>query len=189
MRRSPRIFACFLTAALWAGVAAAQIAEADRALALDDAFARLAEAPSKDDAAVAEAEVWALWNIGPDMGATVMLSQAAAALRRGMLNEAHVMLDALLSKQPDFMEAWNQRAFAKFLKGDLYASLADIDQVLKREPRHFGALAGRARIEARLGRLTEATRTMGEVGRVHPWMARMSAIPADPPPPEVGERL
>ena len=110
-------------------------------------------------------------------------------MRRGMLNEAHVLLDALLIKQPDFAEAWNQRAFAKFLKGDLYASLTDIDETLKREPRHFGALAGRARIEMRLGRPEAAVKTMGIVGQVHPWMARQSAIPADPPPPPPGQPL
>jgi len=172
---------CFCFALLFTAPAAAQIAEEDRAVALEDAFARLKAADSAEAASAAEAEVWALWNIGPDTGATIVLAQAAAALRSGDLNKAHVMLDALLAKQPDFMEAWNQRAFAKFLKGDLYASLADIDQVLKREPRHFGALAGRARIEARLGRMPDARRTMGEVGKVHPWMARGSAIPADPP--------
>lgn len=164
----------------------AQIAEADRTIALDDAFARLAAAPDPAAAEAAEQEVWALWNIGPDADATVLLANASATLRSGRYNEAHILLDALVATQPDFMEAWNQRAFVKFLKGDLYASLTDIDEVLKREPRHFGALAGRARIEARLGDLEAASRTMGEVGAVHPWMAKRSAIPPDPP---VGERL
>ena len=181
-----------LIAALWlfaAAPLAAQIAETDRALALEDAFARLQGAATPEAAQAAEAEVWTLWNIGPDTEATAKLSEASAMLRRGRLNAAHAALDDLLIAEPEFMEAWNQRAFAKFLKGELHASLLDIEQVLKREPRHFGALAGRARIEAALGRAKDATRTMGEVGRVHPWMARRSAIPADPPPPEPGEPL
>ena len=179
----------FAAALLFAPVAIAQIADEDRALALDDAFARLQAAATPEEAGVAEAEVWMLWNIGPDADATAKLSEASASLRRGRLNDAHRLLDALLAAEPGFMEAWNQRAFAKFLKGELHASLVDIEEVLKREPRHFGALAGRARIEAALGRPKDATRTMGEVGRVHPWMARQSAIPADPPPPEPGEPL
>ena len=32
-------------------------------------------------------------------------------------------------------------------------------------------------------------KSMGEIGAIHPWMARNSAIPADPAPPEVGEEL
>ena len=153
------IFAMLACLAAWA--AQAQIADADRALALDDAFARLAAAPTPADAEAAEAEVWTLWNIGPDAAATAMLASASATLRRGLYNDAHIMLDALLTEEPEFMEAWNQRAFAKFLKGDLYASLADINEVLKREPRHFGALAGRARIEARLGRVRDAAPRCG----------------------------
>ena len=181
-----------ILAALFLALAApaiAQIAEADRALALDDAFARLAAAADEDAAGAAEAEVWTIWNIGPDLAATKRLAEASAYLRTGQLDKAHRRLDAILTDFPDYMEAWNQRAFAKFLKGDLHASLADIDQTLKREPRHFGALAGRARIEARLGRLTEATKTMGMVAKVHPWMARRSLIPADPPPPDPAEEL
>lgn len=179
----------FSIGVITAAPAAAQIAEEDRALALDDAFARLKSAATAEDAEAAEAEVWTLWNIGPDGVSTAMLAQATVMLRRGLLNDAHIMLDALVAKHPNYIEAWNQRAFAKFLKGEVHASLTDIDQVLKREPRHFGALAGRARIEASLGRMERAMKTMGEVGQVHPWMARRSAIPAFPPVPEPGEKL
>lgn len=168
-----------------AAPAAAQITEPDRAVLLDDAFARLAVAASPEEATEAEAAIWRLWRLGPTREATERLAEASAALQRGALDHARRLLDALLADEPDYMEAWNQRAFAKFLQGDVYASLTDIDQTLKREPRHFGALAGRARIEARLGRFEDARRTMGEVGQVHPWMARQSAIPPDPAPPVV----
>lgn len=170
---------------LLAAPAAAQIAEADRALVLEGAFARLAVAASPEEANATEVEIWALWRLGPTAAATERLAAATATLQRGQADKARRMLDALLADEPDYMEAWNQRAFAKFLSGDLFASLTDIDQVLKREPRHFGALAGRARIEARLGRFDTARKTMGAVGRIHPWMARQSAIPPDPPPPAI----
>ncbi|MEL7464214.1 MAG: tetratricopeptide repeat protein [Pseudomonadota bacterium] len=174
---------------LFAPALHAQIAEGDRSIALDDAFARLKAASTPEAAERAEQEVWALWNIGPNREATSALAEASTILRRGRYDDAHALLDALLEQEPDYVEAWNQRAFAKFLKGDVYASLADIDQVLKREPRHFGALAGRARIEVQIGRAERAMKTMGEVGAVHPWMARRSAIPPSPPPPEPGEEL
>ena len=40
------------------------------------------------------------------------------------------------------MGAWNQRATTKFLAGDRDGAMADLNQVMKLEPRHFGALAG-----------------------------------------------
>lgn len=187
-----RLIACLLFAVALAAPApraAAQIAEPDRRAALGDAFALLQSAPREDAAAAAEAEIWALWFIGPDAESTARLSDAATNIRQGSFGAAMNMLDQLLAAAPNFAEAWNQRAFARFLAGDLEGSLADIAEVLKREPRHFGALAGRARIEARMGRMMAASRTMGEVAAVHPWMARRSAIPADPAAPPPGEDL
>ena len=44
----------------------------------------------------------------------------------------------------------NKRATLYFLAGDLRKSLADCDEVMKRNPYHFGALAGYAQIYVRL---------------------------------------
>lgn len=166
---------------------APQISAEDRALALDDAFARLRSAPTAGDAAAIEANIWRLWSTGSTPEATERLAEAIAAIRGGAAGRAKTRLDALIADRPAFAEAWNQRAFALFLLGDLDASLVDIAETLSREPRHFGALSGRARIEARQGRARKARLTMGEVGAVHPWMARRSAISPEPPvgpPPE-----
>jgi Tfp pilus assembly protein PilF len=44
--------------------------------------------------------------------------------------------------RPEYVEAWNRRATIHFRNKDYGKSLADIRQVLAREPRHFGALTG-----------------------------------------------
>lgn len=168
---------------LAAAPVAAQIAEADRETLLEDAFAALSAAPDEAAAERAEAEVWSLWFIGPDSGATARLADASAAIRMGEPEAARMILEPLIAAHPGFAEAWNQLAFAKFLMGDPYGSLSDIDAVLRREPRHFGALAGRAQIEMQLGRRYAAEKTMGRLGAHHPWMARRSPIRANPPPP------
>ena len=173
----------FLLALVFVAPAAAQIADADRAALLDEAFASLTAAPDETAAQKAESEIWSIWFIGPDEEATIRLAAASDAIRAGDTISARIILEKLIETHPGFAEAWNQLAFAKFLMGDPYGSLSDIDAVLRREPRHFGALAGRAQIEMRLGRRYAAEKTMGRLGAHHPWMARRSAIPADPPPP------
>lgn len=183
------LIAAFLALAPPVSAQSPAIADEDRAVALDDAFIRLKRAPSREDADAAEAEIWRLWSTGPTADATARLTDAIAAIHADDLNGAEAMLDELLRDEPGFMEAWNQRAFARFLKGDRTGSLADIRETLDREPRHFGALSGRARIEAGMMREGDAMRTMGEVGAVHPWMARRSVIPAEPPVAAPGEDL
>lgn len=165
------------------GAAAERLADDEKRRLLAIEFQRLLAADNPATASIAEQEIWRLWFTGPTDEITDGLAMATAKLRSGAFTAAEEQLSALILKAPNYAELWNQRAFARFLNGELEKSLQDIRRVLLLEPRHFGALAGRARIEARLGGLEQAQRTMGEVGAVHPWLARNSPIPADPPPP------
>lgn len=187
-----RIAALVLSAALVTlgamAASAQQMSDAARAQALDAEFLKLLGVDKSLEASRIEGEIWRLWFIGPSEDASQRLADASAKLRYGDFEAAETALDALIADEPGFAEAWNQRAFARFLQLNYDASLEDIAETLAREPRHFGALAGRARIEMRLGLAERAIKTMGEVGQVHPWLARQSPIPADPPPPEPVER-
>ena len=68
------------------------------------------------------------------------------------------------------MEAWNRRATVYFLMGRYAESLADIDQVLAREPRHFGALSGLGMIKRKLGDLAAARTAFGDALAINPNM-------------------
>jgi tetratricopeptide (TPR) repeat protein len=61
------------------------------------------------------------------------------------------MLDAIIEIRPQYAEAWNRRATVFYLKKDYGSALADLHQVLRREPRHFGALSGLGTIMQDLG--------------------------------------
>ena len=56
----------------------------------------------------------------------------------------------VIKRQPSFAEGWNKRATAYYLAGDYKKSLADCDEVIKRNPQHFGALSGYGQIYLRL---------------------------------------
>ena len=184
-RRAIRL--CLMIAFGWLAMAltaSAQMNDEERKVALALEFQKLRAAQHPAAASVAEQEIWRLWFIGPNESITEQLGKASEALKYGDYAAAETLLTGLILKAPNHAEIWNQRAFARFLQLKFEDSLKDIKRVLALEPRHFGALAGRARIEAQLGRQADASRTMGEVGVIHPWMARMAPIPADPPPPE-----
>jgi len=77
--------------------------------------------------------------------------EAKAAMDAQQSDVALKLLDAVVKLRPDYVEAWNRRATLYYLQNDYAHSLADIQQVLVREPRHFGALAGLGMIMRDLG--------------------------------------
>ena len=61
-----------------------------------------------------------------------------------------------MKRKPAFAEGWNKRATIYFLLGRYDESLMDCDQVLKRNPKHFGALSGAGQIHLQLGNAERA---------------------------------
>jgi Flp pilus assembly protein TadD len=70
------------------------------------------------------------------------MTRAQEALKAKQTELAIELLDRVVSLQPDWAEAWNQRANALYVAGDPIRSMVDIGEALKREPRHYGAMMG-----------------------------------------------
>ena len=68
----------------------------------------------------------------------------------GEADAAVATFSEIIRLKPDFAEGWNKRATVLFFMGRYQESLADCDEVMKRNPRHFGALAGYGQIHSRL---------------------------------------
>ena len=87
----------------------------------------------------------------PSDTAQLLMARVKAAIEAKQLDVALELLDALVKLRPDYTEAWNRRAAVSFPQDDYDRALHDIEQVLAREPRHFGALAGLGMIMRDLG--------------------------------------
>src|SRR6204780_6027700 len=124
---------------------------ADRTRGLDFLFGALKAAPDEASAKHVEARIWALWLQTPSDTAALLMMRAKAAMDAQQMEVALKLLDAVVKLRPDYVEAWNRRATLYYLQNDYAHSLADIEQVLVREPRHFGALAGLGMIMQDLG--------------------------------------
>lgn len=81
----------------------------------------------------------------------LLLKRGEEAMDTGDLPAAIEHLTALTDHAPDFPEGWNARATAYYMAGELGPAMADVAQVLKLEPRHWGALAGLGMIFADMG--------------------------------------
>src|SRR5260221_13578874 len=113
-----------------------------KATRLDRLFADLKVAPSIYAGKEIEAQIWAEWLRSGDPDTDQVMGEVLTAMDSLDLKTALKYLDAIVQSQPDYAEAWNKRATVYFYLDDYPDSLADIDEVLALEPRHFGALSG-----------------------------------------------
>jgi tetratricopeptide (TPR) repeat protein len=109
---------------------------------LDTLFAALKIAPDDASAKAIEDRIWALWLASGSDTCTLLMTRVKEATDDKNLDLATRLLDAVIALKPDYVEAWNRRATVHYLKQDYGHALADLRQVLAREPRHFGALSG-----------------------------------------------
>src|SRR6478735_7918029 len=124
---------------------------ADRTRGLDFLFGALKAAPDEASAKHVEARIWAIWLQTPSDTAALLMARSKAAVDAQKVDVAIKLLDSLIKLRPDYIEAWNRRATLYYMQNDYGRSLADIQQVLIREPRHFGALAGLGMIMQEVG--------------------------------------
>jgi tetratricopeptide (TPR) repeat protein len=118
---------------------------------LDALFAQLHDARNPEAAKHLALSVERLWLQSSSDTANLLMQRATASMKVQQYPLALSLLDKLVAWEPDWAEAWNQRATVKFIIGDSDGAMADIDQVLKLEPRHFGALTGMGMILQREG--------------------------------------
>ena len=77
-------------------------------------------------------------------------------------------LTALTDHAPDFAGGWYLRGVAHFLDGDFGPSIADMAEVLAREPRHFGALTQLGTMFEELGQDDRALQAYRASLKIHP---------------------
>lgn len=105
--------------------------------------------PDPEARAAAEQGLWRLWMRSGDAVIDADLERGTLLMQAGVLGEAIEVFSAIVRRRPDFAEGWNKRATAYYLAGEDEKSIADCREVLKRNPRHFGALSGMGLLHAR----------------------------------------
>jgi len=119
----------------------------------------------------AEQGLWLLWMRSGDPAIDRALAEGTALMGAGRLPEAIAIFSEIIRRRPAFAEGWNKRATAYFLAGDYRRSLADCEQVIKRNPRHFGALSGYGQIYFRLEQFDKAIEYWRRALQVNPNMS------------------
>ena len=101
--------------------------------------------------AAANDAIWKIWSRSGDSDIDKLFSRGLEQMQQSRFEDALVTFSTIIARKPDFAEGWNKRATIYFVLGQNENSLKDCDEVLKRNPNHYGALSGAGQIELRLG--------------------------------------
>lgn len=153
-----------------------KLPKVDRSKSLDFLFGALKAAPDQASAKHVEARIWAAWAQTKSDTAALLMTRAKTAMTAKKMDIALQLLDSIVKLRPDYVEGWNQRATLFYLQNDYERSLADIRQVLAREPRHFGALAGLGMIMQEIGEEKRALEAFRKAIEVNPHLERIPGL-------------
>ena len=130
----------------------------------------LAQSDDADSADLLTREIQRGWNQSGSASVDLLMTRATLAMQARDFPLALDLLDSVVVLAPAYAEGWNRRATVHFMREDYALSIADVEQVLRLEPRHFGALSGIAMILDELGRYGEAARFFEAALAVHPFL-------------------
>jgi tetratricopeptide (TPR) repeat protein len=189
--------ACVL-ALLGAMLAAGAIAQSngqnkESVTMLDTLFAKLQTAT--DPVAIQELEqaIWQQWTLPADPAQRQLMIRGISEMQQQELNSAVTTFTRLIELAPQLSEAWNKRATVHWLMGNFKASIADICETVKREPRHFGAYSGLGMIRAEMDEPARAVAAFElakkynpHIGGLDAEIARLKAMGGDRPADPLG---
>jgi tetratricopeptide (TPR) repeat protein len=125
---------------------------------------------------LAEQSVWQVWSRSGDKDIDAQFQIGLEQMNRGDGPGAVETFSQIIQRKPDFAEAWNKRATAYFLMGEDEKSLRDCDEVMKRNPAHFGALSGYGQIYLRLDQPERALGYFRRALRINPNMRGVEQV-------------
>lgn len=113
-------------------------------------------------------EIWLTWLDSGNKKVNDELQAGITAMENDQLDDAIEHFTTVTRMDPGFAEGWNKRATAYYLNGEYAKSMADIEQTLKLEPRHFGAISGMGLIFLREGDDRSALKAFEKVLKIYP---------------------
>ena len=141
----------------------------DRIIKLNQLFEQLKKSNNVSIALEIEMKIWNIWSTHPTRKKlTQSLAKGSDLMSKEELESAYKIFSTIVDSDPNWAEGWNKRATVLYLMGRYQDSLNDIDEVLKRESRHFGALSGQGLVQIKLGNYEKAIESYQSAQEIYP---------------------
>lgn len=145
-------------------------ASPDHSVRISALLEQVRAADTAQEAQLITNAMWELWSQAPDEAAQAVLDRGMAKRAGFDLLGAIADFDRLIAYCPTYAEGYNQRAFARFIRGDYPQALADLDRAIELNPVHVAAMAGRALTLMGLGQVGEGQDALRAALALHPWL-------------------
>lgn len=143
-------------------------------------LAKLANASTESRGRQVEGQLWEFWfNESPTVEARRLLDKGRERRESYDYAAAETFFDELIAAEPGYAEAYNQRAFVRFLREDIDGALADLEFTLETKPWHFGALSGMYHVLRLQNRTRAAFNSLKLAVEIHPWIQERGALPRE----------
>jgi len=118
-----------------------------------------------------EMKIWKIWSTHPSQEKlTQLLVKGSNLMAHQKLSKAYETFSKIINLDPNWAEGWNKRATVLYMLGRYQESQDDINQVLKLEKRHFGALSGQGLVQTELKNYEKAISSYKKVQKIYPSM-------------------
>jgi len=112
--------------------------------------------------------IWDIWHETNDTKITSDFVRGVGLMNNGNLEKSINYFTRVIKSNPNFAEAWNKRATAYYMMGKFDKSMFDINETLRLEPRHFGAMDGMALIFIHQKKYRKAIKVFDEIIKIFP---------------------
>ena len=141
----------------------------NRILELNKLFKQLKKTHNSSVAFEIEMQIWQIWSTHPtNSKLTNSLNIGSEFIANGKLESAYEIFSMIINIEPTWAEGWNKRATVLYLMGRYKDSLRDINEVLKYESRHFGALSGQGLVYIQLDQYEKAISSYKAAQKIYP---------------------
>ena len=143
----------------------------ERDLELNKLFNQLKNNSDTSMAFKIEMKIWNIWSTHQSQeNLTQLLANGSNLMKQHKLNKAYETFSKVISLDSNWAEGWNKRATVLYMLGRYEESQEDINEVLKLEKRHFGALSGQGLVQIELKNYERAINSYKEVQKIYPSM-------------------
>ena len=141
-----------------------------RAAMLDQLFSQLAKADTVEEGKKYEAAIEQLWLQSGSPSIDILMQRGLDAFSEKNYDRAFYYFNEVVVLDPAYSEGWHKRATVYYVQDNFSRALADLEHVLRIEPRQFLAMGGLALMLEELGDKKGALEVFRRALEVNPWL-------------------